>query len=379
MQFKEIIGQESTKERLRQSVSTQRISHAQLFLGKPGSNTLPLALAYAQYINCESRSPLDSCGVCPSCIKFNRLIHPDLHFIFPVATTSTVKSKPRSRDFITSWREINNQTHSLFTLNDWYQQIGIDNKQGIINAEDCNDIIHTLSYKSYESEYKIMVIWMVEKLFHAAAPKLLKILEEPPEKTLFILIAEDQEHILKTIRSRTQLIKIPQNRPEDIETALFDYPQLTSANKSHLINMADGDLIRLNTLINESAEHQEYFVLYRQWMRSCYGMKMLDLISFSEEVTKLGRERQKSLLRYGLEVVRSCMLNQYGLASKIRMDGEELDFIRKFSPFINAYNMIDIANILSKGIYHTERNAQASMLFMDMSINISRLMHKKSA
>lgn len=189
MLFNKIIGQQQVKERLIQTVKENRVSHAQLFIGANGSGKLALAIAYAQYVNCKSRSETDSCGICPSCIKYEKLIHPDLHFIYPIAATKEVK-KPRSADFIESWRSLLIENNYYISLNEWFEKIGIENKQGIINAEDCNSIIKTLGYKSYEAEYKVMIIWMAEKLFHAAAPKILKILEEPPEKTLFILITE---------------------------------------------------------------------------------------------------------------------------------------------------------------------------------------------
>ena len=247
MRFSEIPGQQAIKEKLIQTVTSQRVSHAQLFYGPESSAKLALAIAYAQYINCKNRktgiqdagykmqdvpdpesfiphhkSPVtshqlpvtsaDSCGVCPSCVKYQKLIHPDLHFIYPVATTKRVTKKPQSKLFADEWRKFFLQRPFPVNLRDWYDFIGIENKQGIINAEDCNEIITSLSYKSYESEYKVMIIWMVEKLFHSAAPKILKILEEPPEKTLLLLISEDPDQIISTIKSRCLMVRIPPDR-----------------------------------------------------------------------------------------------------------------------------------------------------------------------
>ena len=197
--------------------------HAQLFLGPEGSGKLPLALAYAQYINCQNRQEDDSCGHCPSCIKFNKLIHPDLHFVYPVSKTKDSSDKPTSKEFLKPWRELVLENNGYINLTDWYEKIDIEKKQGIINADDCNNIIKTLSYKSFESEYKIMIIWMVEKLFHSAAPKILKILEEPPEKTLFILISENPDIIINTILSRTQLVKIPKIANNDLYQELHQH------------------------------------------------------------------------------------------------------------------------------------------------------------
>nr|MBC8146675.1 DNA polymerase III subunit delta [Bacteroidota bacterium] len=217
MQFKEVIGHEEIKKRLIQTVRENRISHAQLFAGQEGIGKLALAIAYGQYISCTNKQETDSCGVCPSCIKYNKLIHPDLYFTYPVSTNKEVKTKPLSRLFISKWREILLQKDYIFSLQQWYQKIQIENKQGIINTEDCNEIIKSLSLKTFESEYRVVIIWMPEKLFHAAAPKLLKILEEPPPKTLFLLITESPDKILKTIISRTQIIKIPKLKDQDVK------------------------------------------------------------------------------------------------------------------------------------------------------------------
>ncbi|MFH1321736.1 MAG: hypothetical protein ABII90_13940 [Bacteroidota bacterium] len=216
MLFKEVIGQQSTKEQLIQTVKDNRISHAQLFLGPEGSGNLPMAIAYAQYISCEKRGDEDSCGICPSCYKYNKLAHPDLHFIYPVATTKEVPKDPTSAKFSDKWRQAISENPYL-NLNQWYNQIDIANKQGIINAEDCNEIIKKLSLKTYESEFKVMIIWKPERLYHAAAPKLLKILEEPPQKTLFLLVAENQDQIIKTILSRTQLVKFRKIYDQDLQ------------------------------------------------------------------------------------------------------------------------------------------------------------------
>jgi len=215
LKFADVIGQQQVKSQLLKTVKNNRVSHAQLFLGQAGIGKLGLAIAYAQYINCTNKQEDDSCGVCPSCVKYEKLIHPDLHFIFPTATTERVE-KPKSKDFVSEWRELILDRNGYISIADWYGKIGIERKRAIINARDCNDIIQTLSYKSFEAEYKVMIIWMVEKLFHSAAPKLLKILEEPPDKTLFILVAENQESMLKTILSRTQLIKVPFLQDDDL-------------------------------------------------------------------------------------------------------------------------------------------------------------------
>jgi len=258
MRFADIIGQEDVKKRLVQTVKESRVSHAQLFLGPEGSGKLALAVAYAQYINCTNKQGDDSCGECPSCVKYQKFIHPDLHFIYPTAKIKNI-DKPMSKDFIKQWRELLSETNSYINLPDWYSKIGIERKQAIINARDCNEIIKTLTYKSYESEYKVMIIWMVEKLFHSAAPKILKVLEEPPDKTLFLLVSENQDLIINTILSRTQLIKIGRLDDNNLSKALIsDGYQPAVVNDA--VRIAGGNYLAAVRLISQSDDERYNFV-----------------------------------------------------------------------------------------------------------------------
>jgi DNA polymerase-3 subunit delta' len=295
MMFREVIGQTDIKQKLIQTVTDNRVSHAQLFFGSEGSGALALAIAYAQYINCNSRTETDSCGVCPSCIKYQKLIHPDLHFIYPIATTKSVTKKPLSKNFLNDWREIliSNYYISLF---DWLDHIGIENKQGIINAEDCNEVIKTLSLKSYEAEYKVMVIWMVEKLFHAAAPKLLKILEEPPEKTLFILVSENPDHVLPTILSRTQLIKVPKLSDTDIYYALVEKNNCEPSLARKISNSVNGNYKEALKLNDETDDENQYFNTFSQWMRLCFKQSIPEMYSWVEEYDNVCWQISKQLL-----------------------------------------------------------------------------------
>ena len=380
MRFSDIPGQLAIKEKLIRTVSDQRVSHAQLFYGPESSAKLALAIAYAQYINCKKRqsemqdagnrmqdagyrmqdagyrmqdadftiSPThhvtisaDSCGVCPSCVKYQKLIHPDLHFIYPVSTTKRVTKKPQSKHFIEDWRKFVLQKPFPVNLQDWYDFIGIENKQGIINAEDCNEIISTLSYKSYESEYKVMIIWMAEKLFHSAAPKLLKILEEPPEKTLFLLVTEDPEQIISTIRSRCLMVRIPPDK--------------------EIINT------------DEDYRESQYLQTFTNWMRNCYGQKVPELISFSAEMAKSGREKQKAFLHYALHILELCPAVVYGQSGRVSSDPEEARFLQKFAPQIHSAGLASFHDLFNNAIYHVERNAYAQALFLDLSLKIVRL------
>ncbi|HNY07381.1 MAG TPA: DNA polymerase III subunit delta [Bacteroidales bacterium] len=374
MLFKQVIGQENAKKRLIQTVSSQRVSHAQLFLGPEGSGKLPLALAYAQYINCQNRQEDDSCGHCPSCIKFNKLIHPDLHFVYPVSKTKDSSDKPTSKEFLKPWRELVLENNGYINLTDWYEKIDIEKKQGIINADDCNNIIKTLSYKSFESEYKIMIIWMVEKLFHSAAPKILKILEEPPEKTLFILISENQDVIINTILSRTQLVKIPKIANNDLYQELHQHYESDPVELKQIINQANGNYIEAINLLNDSETEKKNFILFRQWMRNCFQNKIAPNLEIISEISKFSREKQKAFLNYGLRTIRHCLLYQYTPPTTIKLEGEEMEFIAKFSAFINSSNALQFTDEFNKAIFHIERNANASVLFLDLSLICSKLL-----
>lgn len=377
MQFKDIIGQEEIKKRLIKTVKDNRISHAQLFLGPEGNEKLALAIAYAQYINCTNKQDNDSCGECPSCKKYNKLIHPDLHFIYPVANTKEIK-KATSIDFLPKWRNflIKNKYH--ITLNEWLKEIGIEKKQGIIKTEDCNNIIKTLSYKSFEAEYKVMIIWMAEKLYHSAAPKILKILEEPPEKTLFILISEDQEQIISTIISRTQLIKIPKIKDKDIYKAIKDNFDLREKDISRIINLSGGNYKEALRLIEQSPDERYNIDNFIEWMRLCYKSDFFEINNFVIRISKIGREKQKNFLINSLKFLRLCLIYNYDKdKNKLKFEGDDLTFIRNFSPFINSSNILQITDECDKAVYYIERNANPSILFMDLSIKLIYLLKKK--
>lgn len=382
MLFSDIIGQEAIKRRLKQTVKDQRISHAQLFLGPEGSGSLALAVAYAQFINCRNRPPLtgenfaatDSCGTCPSCVKFNQLTHPDLHFIFPVATTKEVPKKPMSRDFLVHFRKALKDNEYMLTLNDWYDTIGTEKKQGIINAEDCSEILRTLSYKSYESEYKIMIIWMAERLYHAAAPKLLKILEEPPDKTLFILVSERQEQILNTILSRTQIVKMPPLDHTSLKKALADRHGLDEARAEKIATLANGNYLKAMKLMLNEQDMRELFDDFVQWMRLSYSNKIYELNEFIGRLSTAGREKHKNFLYYSSRMLRNSLMLNHQLEKAVVISADEKNFLQKFRRQINNGNILELADLLDKAQYHIERNANPQFTFMDLSLRIKRLL-----
>jgi DNA polymerase III subunit delta' len=381
MLFRDIAGQREIKKKLIQTVLDHRVSHAQLFFGQEGSEKLALAIAYAQFINCTDKqipasgdaSLADSCGNCPSCIKYLKLVHPDLHFIFPVATTKKVTKKPRSKEFLEEWRKFLADNDYHVTLHEWYETIGIENKQGIINADDCHDLITTLSYKSYESEYKVMIIWMVEKLFYAAAPKILKILEEPPDKTLFILVAEDPETIISTILSRTLLVKIPRITENELSEYLGRKFNISDYDAGIIARKAGGNL-KAAIHQHENTEEDAYnFTTFRDWMRLCFARDVQGLVSCVADLSKIGRENQKGLLLYALKAVRSCASFRYLNEMHPPVPGEETEFIKKISTFINPSNFERFNEIFNQALFHIERNANPQVLFLDVSLNIMRL------
>lgn len=377
MYFKDVIGHERIIQKLIQNIKNHRISHAQLLLGHQGNGTLALALAYACYIQCRNRNDQDACGTCPSCLKLNKYEHPDIHFIFPTAPNKEHKDKVSSKLFLSDWRKMLSKT-AYFEYFDWLEALGIENKQAIINAEDCNDIIKTLGLKAYESPYKIVVIYMVEKLFYQAAPKLLKILEEPPKGTLFLLVSENKDRIINTILSRTQILKVPLPEEGAVQQALQKKHNLDEATATQLAFISGGIYTDAVKLVQSGDEQLADFNSFREWMRLCYKNETGNIIKWVENTAQAGREKQKSFCQYGLSIFRLCLLHNYKATDLIRVQGEELDFLEKFSRFIHHHNAIDIIEAFNEAIFHIERNANPKILFADLSFRLNKLMHLKS-
>lgn len=380
MLFKEIIGQEKIKKRLIQTVKDNRISHAQLFLGPEGSGKLALAIAYAQYICCENKKNTntidDSCGSCLSCKKYQKLIHPDLHFVFPVAKTKKVdKDSPVSDDFIYEWRTSILESPYI-QLNQWLELINVENKQGIIYTEESNEIIKKLNLKSFESEYKVMIIWMPEKMHTTAANKLLLMIEEPPPKTLFLLVSENAGQIIQTILSRTQLIKIPKIDNNSLLEYIrsSDKFDLKEQEINNIVRLANGNYIKALDIINSSHEHSYNFEMFKQLMRNCYKNKILDIIKWVDEISKVGREKQKSFLLFSLRMIRENFILNIKHNEIVYLTDEEADFSQKFSPFINQQNIFQLADELNKAHYHIERNANNKIVFLDLSLRLTKLL-----
>ena len=383
MLFSEVLGQKHIKNHLTTSVDKGRIAHAQLFVGQEGSGTLPMALAYAQYILCgntnnENTGGNDSCN-----LKFKNFSHPDLHFAFPVTTSDKVKSKPISNYYLEEWRQLLRE-QPYGNLFDWYKLLGVDNKQGQIGVDEALNIVKSLSLKSYEGGYKVMIIWMAEKMNTPAANKLLKLIEEPPEKTIFILIAEDEEQIINTIKSRCQVLHFPPLAEDAIAEALVNNYHIQTSVATKIAHQSDGNYNKACDLIYQDSEDIQFEKWFVIWIRSAFKARgnksaIHDLISWSEEIAKTGRETQKKFLKFCLNYFRQALLMNYNANELVYLEPKSESFkLEKFAPFVHDSNILEISDELLDAIYHIERNGNSKIILTDLSIKLTRLLHKKS-
>lgn len=382
MLFSEILGQEYIKSHLTKSASLGRIPHAQLFIGPEGSGTLAMAIAYAQYVLC-SNSGNENVGENAACnLKFESISHPDLHFVYPTITTDDVKTKPKSIDFIGDWRKFlkQNPYGSLF---DWYNFLGAGNKQGEIRVDDAQEMLKSLSLKSYEGGYKVMIVWMADKLNIAASNKLLKLLEEPTDKTLFILISENEEDIIQTIRSRCQVLHFNGLPEKIIAHALIEKHTIDEKKAIKIAHQAQGNFNKALQLLqtdNEDLHFEKWFV---DWVRAAFRAKgnataIHELIAWSEQIATLGRETQKKFLRFCIDMFRQALLLNYEAPSLVYLEPQVEKFkLENFAPFVNGNNIQAIFKELSDAMYHIERNGNAKIILTDLSIKLTRLIHKK--
>jgi DNA polymerase-3 subunit delta' len=377
MQLKDIIGQQTIKKQLIKTVNEGRISHAQLFLGPEGSGNLALAIAYAQYICCTNKENGDSCNACPSCTKYQKLIHPDLHFVFPVNTTSTIIKDPVSDDFIGKWRKIIIENPYL-NLNQWYDVIGIENKQGIINIFESKAILSKLNFKSFESDYKIMIIWHPEKMNAPAANKVLKLIEEPPAKTIFILVSDSTDQIIPTILSRSQILKIPKIKDDELAIFIKEKFELEDKKIEEIVNLSNGNYCKALEIINNSEEYENNLEKFIQLMRLCYGNKILEILEWIDDMVRTGRERQKRFLDYSLAIIRKNLLLSLNQNEIAYLTAKENEFSKKFHLFINDSNAFQITHEINKAYSDIERNAYSKIVFLDLSFKLIKLIRNKN-
>ena len=380
MKFKDVIGQNEVKEKLIKAFKEERVPHTQLFTGKEGTGALPLAIAFSQFINCENRSENDSCGECPSCKKYEKFAHPDLHFIFPSNKPEGFKENPASELFMKQWIEYLQKVDGYALQNEWYSYLNIGKKQGSIYARDANNLIRILGLKAYEAKYKVVIIWMAERMDATPANKLLKTLEEPPENTIIFLISERYELLLPTVRSRAQLVKVPKIKDEELKKAIIEkFPDIADSKEEYLetiIKNANGSWNKALELVSEEDSTEENFSDFREWLLLCYRYDYPKIFEFAQKMSLKGREKQKSFLQYGLDVVSSSLKINNGNKNLISGTNDEKTFLIKFAPFINEINQLEFYNALNEAVYHIERNAHAGILFGDLSLTLVELLYK---
>ncbi|KOS07041.1 DNA polymerase III subunit delta' [Flavobacterium akiainvivens] len=382
MLFSEILGQEHIKSHLATSANSGRIPHAQLFIGPEGCGTLPMAIAYARYVLCANTGGENTNGNAACNLKFEHLQHPDLHFVFPVSSNSEVKSHPVSANFLKHWREFVTQ-NPYGGLFDWYKKIDIANKQGQIGVDEATEIVKALSLKAFEGGYKIMIIWQADKMNTATANKLLKLLEEPPQKTVFLLIAESEDDILQTILSRCQVLHFNALPEQVIANGLVSREKIEPNAAMKLAHQAQGNYNKALHILHKTDDElpfEEWFVM---WVRAAFRAKgnaaaIHDLIAWSEQIAGIGREAQKQFLNFCIDMFRQAMLLNYNAKQLVYMEPTVDKFkLENFAPFVNGTNINDIFKELSDALYHIERNGNAKIVLTDLSIKLTRLIHKK--
>jgi len=370
MKFSTVTGHQNIKNKLIKNVLNNRISHAQLFITPTGCGGLPMALAYAQYLGCTNRSETDSCGECNSCKKHQKFIHPDVHFVFPVTSTDKIKEsdKPISSMFMEEWRLfLNNNPYQ--NSYEWMEFLEVEKKSGIISAEEANNIISKLSLRAYEGDYKYMIIWMPERMNISAANKILKVLEEPTAKTLFLLVCESADEMLPTILSRTQIIALPKYSEQEIIHSLVNNYQISTTAANEAAYIADGNFNMAMQLAGDGIDNTN-FEYFRTWMRICYSQKLKDIMAWVDDVATIGREKQKNLLLYVMQNLRNNLALTIGANSTVKLGVNETDFASKFHQFIHQKNTANIFADINKAYIDIERNVSAKMVLLDISLRL---------
>lgn len=380
MLFKDIPGNAGLKKRLINTIKTGRVSHALLFTGPAGNAKLSYALAYAQYLSCTNRQDDDACGECASCKKYAKTSHPDLHFVFPVVNSASI-AKPVSDDYLKEWRTF--VSGSLFhDFNKWPALMGAENKQAGIFAQESASIIRKLNFKTFESDYKVMIIWLPEKMNITAANKLLKMIEEPPPGTLFILVSEKPDEIINTILSRTQPIRIPKAETE----ALTDYfSQSTDAPTDRVqeaVYLSENNGITASDFLSADESGKTWlFDNFSELMRKAYSADVKALAAWAESMSNYGREQQKIFLNYALRMLReNFVLNLAPEKSKelVFLTEKENTFSAKFSAFIHPYNIHSLTEEFNTALAHIERNGYDKLIFLDLSLKTAKRLKVKS-
>jgi len=372
VQFNKIIGHAGLKARLIGNIREGRVAHAQFLLGPRGSGVLPLALAYAAYLFCEHPGEGDSCGACAACRMMEKLAHPDLHLVFPIFLSDKGKT---CDPFVADWRGAVLETPYL-DADIWREVLKGDNKQLRMGVDIAAEVVRKLSLRPYMGGRKVMLIWLPEMMDAAMANKILKVLEEPEPRTVFLLAGHSNDRILPTILSRTQLVKVAAPGPSEVAAAIQErFVELSPADARGIAARSEGDL--LEAFAMAAGQEEEIFIFFRDWLRACYASKVAENMAYAEYFAKMGREKQKGLMSYALYAIRQCMLQWQDVPQLIAAVGQELEFVKKFSTLLNTSNAEGIRMELETAHMHLERNANPKVLFMDLSYQLGRLLRLK--
>lgn len=373
MLFKEIVGQPEVKHRLLKMLRDNRMPHALMFSGPEGCGNLAAAVAFSQLLLCTNKQQDDACGICPACLKASKLVHPDIHFVYPIAKSKSVKT---SLDVITEFREAFLQNPYL-SLNDWFNELSAENKQPIIPVDESASILKQLSYTSYEGSYKIMIIWQPEKMNTEAANKLLKILEEPPEQTLFILVSSAPDQLLPTIISRVQQIPFYKIDEKDIISALVKQFGISEEAARQAALLSDGSFNEAKHILSNQDEQVSFLQHFQNFMRLALKFDCEKALKWIDTNAEAGREQQKQFIQYSLEIFRDSLMFNFGQRDLIRLSGNEKSFLEKFAPFINQKNYERLVEEFNSSYYYIERNANPKILFMDLLLKTNELINTR--
>lgn len=376
MKFSEIVGHKELIERLRKNIDAGRVSHAQLIAGECGWGTLQVALAYVQYLHCPHREGGDACGKCPSCVQIAALAHPDVHFIFPIVNPSKT---PTSDSFVAEWREFVDESDAIFDEHAWYEKIDAQNAQGIIPQKEADNIIRKLSFKAFEGERKSVVIWLPERMKREAANSLLKILEEPWDGTLFLLVSEHPESLLTTITSRTQTINVGRISPEELAEYAVAKLGATPQAAAQAARVADGSIITLRRALGGEQEAAlDNFELFTRLMRLSFSNRHLELFEWAEQIAAAGREAQKNFLEYALGLIRESYMLTAGMESVSHLWGAEREFCLKFAPYVANHNVEALVREMELALRDIGQNGNPRMVFTHFALAVSKLIAQRA-
>ncbi len=374
MFFKDVIGQNAIKEQLIRSAETGTVPHALLFADQGGAGAFPLALAYARYLNCTDRTATDACGKCPSCVKYNIMAHPDLHFIFPIVAKKE-KKKEVCDDYLEEWRSFLSG-RPYFNLDNWLDHIDAGNSQALIYSKESDEIIRKLSLKIYEAAYRILLVWLPEKMHPTCANKLLKAVEEPPQNTVILMVSETPDQVLGTILSRTQRVNVRAISPEDMTAAMQQQFGITHDDAAHVAHLSGGNYLRAVEAISLGEENSFFLEQFKTMMRNSWARNVKGMKATGDTLAGIGRERQKNFLQYCQHLIRENFMYRFQAPELTYMNPDEAGFAVRFAPFVNERNVVDIMEDLAKAERHITQNVNAKMVFFDLSMRLTALIRR---